>query len=315
VRSYHAVNLAIHLLAALTLFGLLRRTLARMGGAGSAGQGRPTPPPDTHLPAPGPSAGALAAAGDAARQSDAAALAFAIALLWALHPLQTEAVTYVVQRAESLAGLFFLLTLYGFVRAVESGKPPRARHWFLASIVTCLLGMASKEVMVSAPLIVLLYDRTFVAGSFAEACRRRGRYYAGLAATWLLLAWLVLGTAGRGGTAGLGTPVPWSAYALTQGQAIVRYLQLAAWPHPLVFDYGTSVVRSWVEAWWQTTAVLALLGLAIWALFKKPRTGFLAAAFFVILAPTSSVVPVATQTMAEHRMYLPLVSVITLLIL
>jgi hypothetical protein len=95
-------------------------------------------------------------------------VAFSAALLWALHPLQTESVTYIVQRAESLMGLFYLLTLYCFIRgAAEEGS-----RWYIPCVGACLLGMATKEVMVSAPLVVLLYDRTFVAGSFREASTR-----------------------------------------------------------------------------------------------------------------------------------------------
>jgi tetratricopeptide (TPR) repeat protein len=175
--------------------------------------------------------------------------------------------------------------------------------------------MATKEVMAVAPLIVLLYDRTFLAGSFRAAWRQRRRVYLGLAATWLLLAWLVASADHRGGTAGFGTLVsPWN-YALVQSGAIVHYLRLTGWPHPLVFDYGTAVVHSLAEVWWQTIIVLALLGITIWALVRKPRGGFLGAWFFLILTPSSSVVPVATQTMAEHRMYLPLAAVITLAVL
>src|SRR5580704_18515542 len=79
-----------------------------------------------------------------------------IALLWAIHPLQTESVTYVSQRAESLVGLFYFLTLYCFIRGESSA---RAGCWYGGAVLACLLGMASKEVMASAPLIVLLFDR------------------------------------------------------------------------------------------------------------------------------------------------------------
>jgi hypothetical protein len=180
VWSYHAVNLAVHILAALTLFGIVRRTL---------------------LPRRDP--------------ATAANIAFCSALLWALHPLQTEAVTYIVQRAESLMGLFYLLTLYCFIRYAEAGSS-RPGLWAGLSVAFCLLGMATKEVMVSAPVMVLLYDRTFLAGDFQGAWRRHRRVYAGLAATWALLPFLVHFSHNRGGTAGFGDEVAWGKYALTQ---------------------------------------------------------------------------------------------------
>ena len=286
--SYHAANLLIHVLAGLTLYGLVRRTLARLTPA---------------RPAPG-SAGSSGA--------DATWPAFAIALMWALHPLQTEAVTYLVQRAESLMGLCFLLTLYCFVRSVDS---PRPRRWLAAAFTACLLGMGCKEVMVAAPLLVLLYDRTFVAGSWREAWRQRGKFHAALMGTWLLLAVLVASTKNRGGTAGLGTAITSWDYALTQCSALALYLRLAVWPHPLVFDYGTPLVRELTTVAPQAGFLLLLLALTGWALVRKPALGFLGAWFFLILAPSSSVVPVATQTMAEHRMYLPLAAVLTLITL
>ncbi|MBI5769740.1 MAG: tetratricopeptide repeat protein [Verrucomicrobia bacterium] len=277
VRGFHALNLALHLAAGLVLFGLVRRTLRR-----------PLAPP--------------------ALRAHALPLAAAVAVLWTVHPLATESVTYIAQRAESLVGLFYLLTLYGFIRSVDS---PAAAAWRIASVAACLLGMATKEVMVTAPLLVLLYDRTFVAGSFATALRSRRGYYASLAATWVLLGWLALRTGTRGGTAGFGLGVtPWN-YALTQCDAIVRYVVLAAWPHPLVIDYGLDVVKSSFAVWPQGLALLVALAATIVALRRWPAAGFLGAWFFALLAPSSSFIPVATQTMAEHRMYLPVAALVT----
>lgn len=291
-RGYHAVNLLIHVLASLALFGLVRRTLLRLPRFAA----------------------------------DALPFSLAVAALWALHPLQTAAVTYIVQRAESLMGLFYLLTLYCFVRGTDSCsgglRPPGSetavidrrysKTWLTLSFICCLLGMGTKEVMASAPLIVLLYDRTFVAGSWREAWRQRGRFHGALLATWLLLAVLVSGAQGRGGSAGFGTAVAWWEYAFTQCAAIARYLRLALWPHPLVFDHGTPLYRSLATVAPQAALLLLLLGATGPALVRKPALGFLGAWFFLILAPSSSIVPVATQTMAEHRMYLPLAAVLML---
>ena len=280
VRGYHWVNLLLHAGAGLLLFGIARRTL-------------------------------LCPALSAQWARAATAVALAIALLWVLHPLQTESVTYVVQRAESLAGLFFLLTLYAFIRGAESSRPV---GWQVLSVAACLLGMGTKEVMVAAPLLVLLYDRTFVTGSLAAAARLRWPYYLGLTATWLVLGWLVVSAGGRGTTAGLNTEItPWH-YALTQCRAVMSYLRLALWPFPLVFDYGTDVVQSLAEVWVQALALLLLAGGTLWALGRKSVIGFLGGWFFLVLAPSSSFVPVATQTMAEHRMYLALVPVLVLVV-
>ena len=238
--------------------------------------------------------------------------AFLAALLWAVHPLQTESVTCIAQRTESLCGLCYLLTFYGLAR---SAAAPRAGWWLAFSFLACLAGMGTKEVMVTAPVLALLYDRTFLAGSLAGAWQRRRGYYAALAGTWLLLAWLVWRSGGeRGAAAGFGHGISGWNYLLQQCEALVLYLRLSVWPHPLVLDYGTAVVQSWTAVWWQGLVVVALLAGTGWALWRRPVLGFLGAWFFIILAPSSSIVPLVTQTMAEHRMYLPLAAVVCLVV-
>ncbi|HVS51866.1 MAG TPA: tetratricopeptide repeat protein [Opitutaceae bacterium] len=289
VRGYHAFNLAVHLAAALALFGLVRRTLAHVNRSGAAA-GR--------------------------RELDPTATACAIALLWVVHPLLTESVTCIIQRTESLMGLFYLLTLYCFARSAEgrstdgTGFSRHGRGWGIMAVAACALGAATKEVAATAPVLVLLYDRTFLAGSFRAAWRARWRWHAALAATWIVVALLIWRSETRGGTVGFGRGVAWWEYALTQCRAIVLYLRLALWPHPLVLDYGTDVVRDPFAVLPQALLLAVLLAATFWALVRRPRLGFLGASFFVVLAPSSSVVPIVTQTMAEHRMYLPLAAVI-----
>ena len=262
VRGYHAVNLLIHALAGLVLWAILRRL--PVGG--------------------GP------------------AVALAIALLWTVHPLQTAAVTYVVQRAESLAGLFSLLALYGFIRGAEGGE---GRRWFVLAVACCLLGVGTKETAAAVPIIVLLYDRTFRAGSFRAAWQTRGRVHAALFATWLPLALLAFANRARGGSAGNGT-IDVGSYFLTQGEAIGRYLRLTFWPAGQVFDYGTPLAAGLGAVAGQFLLLVLLAGVTLWLLVRNRPAGFAGACFFLLLAPSSSFVPVATQTIAEHRMYLAL---------
>ncbi len=279
VWSYHALNLLIHAAAGLTLFGLVRRTLLQPVMAKSFA-GREWP------------------------------VALAVALLWVLHPLQTESVTYVIQRAESLMGLFYFLTLYAVLRAATT---PAYRGWSVVAVAACALGMATKEVMVTAPVVAVLYDRTFLAGSLRAAWTQRRRLLVALGATWLLLAWLVLSAGGdRGGTYAL-TPAAFSAYWLTQFEAVARYLWLSVWPSPLIFEYGVTREVRWMAALPYALPVLALGAATIWALVRRPVAGFLGAAFFLVLAPTS-LMPGVTQTIVEHRMYVPLASVVALLV-
>ncbi len=316
VWSYHATNLAIHILGALLLFGVLRRTFL--------------------LPAMRNRWGTAAVP-----------LAFVIVVLWAIHPLQTESVTYIVQRAESLMGLFYFLTLYCFIRGAEwdstifasakIGTVPTIRGasvegsgargqgsgvragsssfilppvaWYVGSVSACLLGMATKEVMISAPLIVLLYDRTFCAGSFREAWRRRYGLYLALAGTWLLLGWLVFAMGDVRSTAeSLAEEFTWWSYLWTQPGVIIHYLRLALWPSELCLDYGWPVARTAADVLLPAIVVVGLFVATVGALVQRPAWGFLGVCFFAILAPTSSFWPIG-QAAFEHRMYLPLAAV------
>jgi tetratricopeptide (TPR) repeat protein len=134
-----------------------------------------------------------------------------------------------------------------------------------------------------------------------------------LACTWLLLALLSAGL--HRNNIGFDQGVTGRSYALTSCRSIVRYLELSFWPHPLVIDYGTDVIHHAIEAMpYAVVLVILIAGLTI-SLWRWPAIGFAGAWFFVILAPTSSVIPLTGQPMAEHRMYLPLAAVVSLVVL
>src|SRR5262245_8693095 len=148
--GHHVFNVLIHLGATLTLYGVVRRAvLSRRFG-------------DRFV-------------------ERAPYLAFAVALLWMLHPLQVQCVTYVIQRGEAMAGLFYLLILYCMQRADAATSDERytwARFgWYTLAVVSLALGFGSKEIMVTAPGPVLLFDRIFLAGSIREMIRRRWLFY------------------------------------------------------------------------------------------------------------------------------------------
>ena len=286
VRGYHAVNLVIHLLAALTLHGIVRRTLLWHGFRGRYEQ-------------------------------TSSWLAMVVALAWAVHPLQTESVTYIIQRAESLMGLFYLLTLYCVVRGAHSA---RGHRWYIVAVAACALGMGSKAVMVSAPLVVFLYDRTFIANSFGECLRRRRALYVGLACTWgvLVACGVARGVLGLSASASAHvgfqfkgiTPIE---YALTQPGVILHYLRLSIWPHPLCLDYGWPVARTFGAIVPPAIVIIVVLAGTLWALWRRPWLGFVGAWFFLILAPTSSFVPIR-DPFFEHRMYLPLAAAVVFVV-
>lgn len=276
--SYHLGNLLIHAAAAVLLFAVTRRTLLL------------------------PALRARFAGG-------ATAIATVAALLWGLHPLQANIVDYASQRTEGLMAALYLLTFYGFIRSVED----ESTGWAALATVACVLGMATKEDMVTAPFMVGLYDITFVSGSITVMVRRHWGRHLALVSTWVLLAGLMFTS--KLSARGVGFDLGHSAYqyALTECRSVARYLELAYWPHPLIFDYGPNYLHTIAQALPSALLLLVAIGLILYALRRAPAVGFLGAWFFVTLSPSSSVVPVVEQPCAENRVYLPLVGAMVLL--
>ncbi|MEA1928147.1 MAG: tetratricopeptide repeat protein, partial [Candidatus Auribacterota bacterium] len=270
--GYHLVNLVIHLISVLLLFGIVRRTflssrLSLRYGAVASG------------------------------------LALSAALIWEVHPLQTESVTYITQRCESLMGLFYLGMLYSIIRGSSSGRP---MPWYILSVFLCGLGMGSKAVMVTAPLVALIYDRIFLARDWKEVRDGRGGLYLALAATWIIQIILLLTTSYQD----IKTYLPLE-YALTQFGVITYYIRLIFIPYPLCLDYYWPTVQGVAEIIPGALFVVSLLSLTVWGLIKNPPLGFAGVWFFLILAPTSSILPLEDIAF-EHRLYLPLAAVAVL---
>ena len=314
VRGYHLVNLALHLLSGLLVFGIVRRTLElpslkdrRIFRLTTSAKATVVRRSFTRRRKPEATATIALKRVPARGCALGCNLGFAAALLWTLHPLNTEAVNYLTQRTELMMALFYLLTLYASIRATVSSP----RTWRSIAVVSCVAGMACKESMVTAPLVVVLYDVVFVFESPRKAFSERWRFYAALCMSWIVLAALVW-PGPRVRSAGFSTGVsPWT-YLLNQAVMIPRYLQLALWPRALVVNYGWPVPLTLGEVLPYALFVTALLALTAVALVRWPKWGFFGAWFFVTLAPTSSIVPIATEVGAERRMYLPLIAVVVL---
>ena len=273
--GYRLVNLLIHFACALLLFAIARDALSR-----------------TQI------------------SSRAEPLAAAIALLWAVHPLNVGTITYVSARSEALVALAYMIVLWASRRA---HGVTRRFAWSATAVAACAIGMATKETMVTAPLLVVILDRAFCYSSFGAAFRDRSQLYGSLAATWIILAALSW-SAPRAASAGFNVGVsPWT-YLLNQGPILTDYLRTAFWPAHLVFTYGEPLPLDFASASPYLALVVVLLAAALWAWWRKPALGFPGVAFFLLLAPTSTIVPIATEVGAERRMYLPLTALITVVV-
>jgi tetratricopeptide (TPR) repeat protein len=284
--GYHIVNVLLHLLCGVLVFGIVRRTIALGRGLSEWGD-------------------------------DADGVALAVAALWLVHPIQTDAVDYIVQRTELLVSVFYAATLYASIRAWDAGSRGRRVGWYALAAGCCLLGMGSKEVMVSAPLIVVLYDRAFRVDSWkalvAGPQSRIGFYLALFATEFWLVALVASGA--RDSTAGFAAGMPWYEYLYSQAWAIAHYLRLLIVPVGLTYDYGQAPI---VGAAGVPGAILLVgLGVATIVAWTRERwrwLGFLGAWFFLLLGPSSSVVPIRTEIAAERRVYLASAAVIVLIV-
>lgn len=283
--GYHLMNLLIHLAAALTLFGVLRRTmlLPRFGGAH---ENRATP------------------------------LAFAVALLWVVHPINTHAVTYVIQRCESLMGLCYVLGLYCLIRGSQSS---RAWPWYVGSFAALWVGMGAKEIVLTAPLVFLIYDRMFLADSWGELLRRRAVYYLAIATVPVRSVWhhvyhMLYPAGGQSAAFDIPGMEP-HVYLYTETGVIWHYLRLAVWPVGLCFDYRdwpmTGTLREALPA--AVPLTLLFLG-SVYGVWRRHWLGFCGMWFFLILGVTSSVLALL-DVVNEYRMYLPLMAVLAVLVI
>ena len=277
--SYHLVNLLIHAANGCLLFLLAQGLLLLRDSRAAVGE------------------------------DVATALAAVTAAIWVVHPLQVNAVTYIIQRWESLSAFFFLAGLYAFLRWRKGG----GENWKWICLGSAYCAIGSKESAASLPVAIFLLDRYILSRDRKEMAAR-WKFYAVLAGSWISLAALVLLSYRRGWTAAEGTSLLSFEYFKIQTQAIWHYLRLLVWPQPLIFDYGYWPVVRWYQ--WMSSA-LVLLGLFSSSLFlvvRRSLTGYAGALVFLLLAVSSSFIAIPTVPAAEYRMYLPSAAVLGLLV-
>ncbi len=290
--GYHATNLVVHGLHCLLVWRLLAR-----GEAWARGRA---------VPAPG-------------------GWPLFAALLYAVHPINTMAVTYVVQgRMAALAALLVTASLWAFWRYAAGG----GRAWAAAALVLTALGLGTKENAALAPVLGLALDYFLLSGrSLGRVLAARGRFHAawlGLGTT--LAAAIVLGHHGGyaavyGGEEGLrdfgGTVEEITAYTylLTQLSVVLKYLQLILLPVGQSAEHYWPVATSFasVRVLVPLGVLAALAGAAVWGGRRRPLVGFGALWFGLTLLPESSFVPLE-DVLFEHRVYLPLVGLLFVLV-
>jgi protein O-mannosyl-transferase len=273
--SYHLVNLLIHVANTCLVFLVFKRLLSKAGWSERRGR-------------------IAACAG---------------ALVFLIHPLQTESVSYIAGRSESLAALFLLLAYVVFL-----SNPQEAISWGRSLTVLVLFAVAvkTKENAVSLAGILLLTDLMWPKAFSLEGPRRNWRLYTlmlpGVAAAAVAIFRMLV----TAETAGFSVAkYTWYQYAFTEARAIFAYIRLAVAPigQALDHDFATSHTITQHGAVFYILLLAGLVAAAIRRRGRYPLACFGFLMFLTWLAPTSSIVPV-DDALVERRMYLPLMGLI-----
>ncbi len=216
--------------------------------------------------------------------------------LFLVHPIQTQAITYISQRFESQAALFMLLTAGAYVRF----RRTRSRMWFMSAAVLATAAGLTKETAVVLPVWIVFIEWIFFG---SKGIKRVSLYALPLVLVLLYPAWLAF----RGSGTTL-TWIAWDSYFLTQGPILMKYFQLLVWPHRQFLFYGFIAVTSfsWILVF-QWLLVLGIFALGFYLLKKAPAIGFGILSFFVLLAPVM-LLPLP-DLINEHRVYAALAGI------
>ena len=283
IAGFHLVNILIHFLAAMVLYHTIMALMKT------------------------PQAGRLA-------PDQWPSIALLATVLWAVHPIQTQAVTYIIQRSTSLAGLFFIAGIYGYVRGRQAGRLGPRIAFFCLGAICYLLGLGSKLNTVILPLSWLLVDILFFQDLENPQQRIKVMKWtaiAGLLAVVLGLGllWVIKGDplAPIFNSYG-GRPFTLTQRLMTEARVVVFYLSQLFFPTPdrLAFMHDVSISNSLVDPWTTVAAMAAILLLLVIGLASARRYKFLSLAilfFFLNHLVESSVIPL--ELLYEHRNYLP----------
>lgn len=236
-------------------------------------------------------------------------MALFVALLFGVHPIQTESVTYIISRTELLATFFYLATFLLFIKGAPTGKFGYA----IGMLVTSFLAMGSKEWAVTLPALLILYDFLFIAKGKVGPVLSRWYLFVMTAIPWVQI-YNTLSLTAKGGQAGIGfdvvspTGISPVNYLLTSFNVIWTYIRLLVLPIGQNLDYEYPIAKTLFEM----PTILSFIGhlvvvsAAFWLYKKKGMllVPFGVAWFYIGLSPVQSFVPII-DVIFEHRLYMP----------
>jgi tetratricopeptide (TPR) repeat protein len=278
--GYHLVNISIHILAGFILFLFLKTTLTL---------------PSINFRCQYPEV-----------------IAFLAALIWLVHPVQTQSVTYIVQRMNSLASTLFIFSFWLYLKGRLVAAGHRRWLWLAGSVLTWLVSLGCKQITVTLPFLVYLYEWYFFQNLSKDWFKRSLKYILLIFLLFAVVALIYLGLNPIEKITSLrdfaNNEFTFNERVLTQFRVVIYYISLLLYPNPsrLNLDYDFPLSHSLINP--VTTllsliVILGLLGLAVLLAKKERLISLCIIWFFGNLVIESSIIPLAI--IFEHRLYLP----------
>jgi Flp pilus assembly protein TadD len=301
--GYHFINILIHILTGIILFYLIKTTLLLLSSQNLKFRFETNILPDKPNAATSPYS-----FNQVSHQRFY--LSFFAALIWLVHPIQTQTVSYIVQRMNGMAAMFYILSLLFYIKARLSNAKGKKLALFLGCILSGILSLGSKEIAVTLPFFIFLYEWYFFQDVNLNWLKRHSIY---LLCLFLLIGSVILFFLG-------GHPIKniLSTYihrdftlwqrVLTEFRVIIYYISLILFPHPMRLNllHDFSISHSFIYPITTLISFIAILGLIVTAIVtakKKRLLSFCILWFLGNLIIESSVIGV--EIMFEHRLYLP----------
>ena len=311
VTGYHIVNITVHILSALLVYWLIMLTFKT------------------------PYFSARYTLKEPVTNSYAVFISLFSALFFVSHPIQTQSVTYIIQRLASLATLFYLLSLVMYIKArlcsqttdntLEGsgmGPPYKPLLYFLISIVAAILAMKTKEIAFTLPVVIILYEFMFFRGKV----KKRLLYLIPPLLTMLIIPVSLIGADKPIGdiigdvseATRVQSFMSRGDYLFTEFRVIMTYIKLIVLPIHQNLDYNYPVYRSFFhsEVFLSFMVLLAIAGFGMYVLYRSRRSvsserliAFGIFWFFITLSVESSIIPIK-DVIFEHRVYLPSIGLI-----
>lgn len=240
-------------------------------------------------------------------------IAFFAAGIFISHPIQTQAVTYIVQRATGLAALFYLLSFCLYIKSrilgiEENDSKLNYRFYYFASLMITLAGMFTKELVITLPLAIIVYELCFFKIQAGLKWKKILPFF--IVSLIIPLTMAVTNSINFREMKKVSeyTPNmhPWN-YLLTQFKVMITYLRLLFLPLKQNLDYDYPIAKTLLEpaTMFSFLLLLIILVIAIRIFYKYRLVAFSVFWFFLILLPESSVIPI-NDVIVEHRLYLPM---------